>query len=229
LNSSDDKMNSNYIIRRSLADEVAAKLQQQILLGQYQINEKLPTEPELMKSFGVGRSTIREAIRILANSGLLRVQQGIGTFVEDTSGIKEPLSQRLKRANAKDVDEVRQLLEMKIAEKAADHRTEEDISKIKHFLEVRTQAAHDDRLYDCVEADIQFHVAIAEASKNDILADLYKSLAIHLKNLFLQTYPDTKAFVATSHLHHQLLESIIRQNAKDAWCWAAKITGHITQ
>lgn len=222
-------MSSNYIIRRSLADEVATKLQQQISLGQYQINAKLPTEPELMKSFGVGRSTIREAIRILANSGLLRVQQGVGTFVEDTSGIKEPLLQRLKRANAQDVDEVRQLLEMKIAEKAASYRTEEDIAKIRHFLELRTQAAHAGELYNCVEADIQFHIGIAEASQNDILADLYKSFAVQLKSLFLQTYPDTKTFIATSHLHHQLLESIIRQNARDAWGWAAKIIGHITQ
>lgn len=222
-------MNSNYIIRRSLADEVAAKLQQQISLGQYQVNEKLPIEPELMKSFGVGRSTIREAIRILVNSGLLRVQQGVGTFVEDTSGIKEPLSQRLKRADTRDVDEVRQLLEMKIAEKAADHRTEEDISKIKHFLELRTQAAQAGLLYECVEADIQFHVAIAEASKNDILADLYKSFAVQLKSVFLQTHADTKAFIKTSNLHHQLLESIRQQNARDAWGWAAKIIGHITQ
>lgn len=229
LNSSDDKMNNQYIIRKSLADEVAAKIQQQISLGQYQVHEKLPTEPELMKSFGVGRSTIREAIRILANSELLRVQQGVGTFVKDASDIKEPLSQRLKRANAQDVDEVRKLLEMKIAEKAAHHRKEEDITKMQHFLELRTQAAQTGKLYECVEADIQFHIAIAEASQNDILADLYKSFAKELKNLFLQTYSDTKPFITTSTLHHQLLKSIISQDAEQAWRWAAKIIGHITQ
>ena len=66
------------IQKKSLADEVAAKLQEQISLGHYKANDKLPIEPELMKNFGVGRSTIREAIKILANSGLLRVQQGVG-------------------------------------------------------------------------------------------------------------------------------------------------------
>src|ERR1700761_8723653 len=108
-----------YINRKTLAEEVAAKLQEQILLGYYKANEKLPIEPELMKSFGVGRSSIREAIKLLANSGLLRVQQGVGTFVEPITSNREPMDLRLKRANVKDLDEVRQLLEMKIAEKAA--------------------------------------------------------------------------------------------------------------
>src|SRR5262245_36770697 len=108
-------MMNNLIPRRSLADEVAAQLQQQITLGKYKTGEQLPIEPDLMKTFGVGRATIREAIKTLVNSGLLRVQQGLGTFVEGTEGIKEPLQQRLKRADFKDLDEVQQLIEMKIA------------------------------------------------------------------------------------------------------------------
>src|ERR1700761_3942885 len=136
-------MNSNIIQRRNLADEVASKLQEKILKGAYQVNQKLPIEAELMKAFGVGRSTIREAVKILVNSGFLRVQQGLGTFVEDNSGLNEPLGQRLKRAPAKNVDEVREILEMKIAEKAAMNRTGNDISKLEHFLKKRTQAAKD--------------------------------------------------------------------------------------
>src|SRR5258708_3117904 len=114
LKSSDDMMSTkNHLLQRhSLADAVVSKLQQQLSLGEYQPGEKLPSEPELMEQFGVGRSTIREAIRILANTGMLSVRQGSGTFVEQHTGIAEPLSQRLKRATAQDLDEVRQLLEM---------------------------------------------------------------------------------------------------------------------
>src|SRR5688572_28550338 len=126
LQSSDDMTNS-LIPRRSLADEVAAQLQQQITLGKYKTGEQLPIEPELMRTFGVGRSTIREAIRVLVNTGLLRVQQGMGTFVDGTEGIKESLPQRLKRADFNDLEEVRQFIEIKIAEKAAANRTEKDL------------------------------------------------------------------------------------------------------
>nr|WP_121273321.1 FadR/GntR family transcriptional regulator [Pedobacter schmidteae] len=220
---------NNLIKKKSLADEVASKLQEQISLGKYRINEKLPIEPELMKSFGVGRSTIREAIKILANSGLLRVQQGIGTFVELSTGGKEPMEQRLKRANIQDLDEVRQLLEMKIAEKAALNRTDADIIAIREHLASRKKASIAGLLEECVEADVRFHVAIAEASKNEILADLYKSASIHLKKWFLQMYPDTRAFEETYNLHEQLLKSIVAGDAKKAWTIAAKIIGHVSQ
>jgi len=69
LYSSDDRMNSNIIPRKSLADEVASQLQAKILKGGYKVNQKLPVEAELMRNFGVGRSTIREAVKILVNSG----------------------------------------------------------------------------------------------------------------------------------------------------------------
>lgn len=220
---------NNLIKKKSLADEVASRIQEQISMGKYRINEKLPIEPELMRSFGVGRSTIREAIKILANSGLLRVQQGIGTFVELPAASREPMEQRLKRANVQDLDEVRQLLEMKIAEKAAINRTDSDIIAIRGHLANRKRAAAAGLIEECIDADVQFHIAIAEASKNEILADLYKSASIHLKKWFLHIYPDTAVFEETYIIHEQLLKSITAGDAKKAWSLAAKIIGHVSQ
>lgn len=215
------------IQKRSLADEVAARLRQQISIGQFKIGQKLPTEPELMKSYGVGRSTIREAIKILSNLGLLNVQQGVGTFVENQISTTEPMEQRLKRADIKDLNEVRQLLEMKIAEKAARERTEEDIRNIKRYLTERDKAAKIGKLEDCITADVNFHIAVAEASKNDILVDLYRSASIHLQKWFMKIYKDTGVFIQTQHLHEQLLKHIIAGDSKKAWNTAARIIGHI--
>jgi len=220
---------SVYIHKKSLAEEVAARLQEQISLGHYRVNDKLPIEPELMKLFGVGRSSIREAIKLLTNSGLLRVQQGVGTFVEQVTAGKEPIDQRLKRADIQQLDEVRQLLEMKIAEKAAINRTEKNIEAIGAHLLSRKLAAAQGLIEECIEADIQFHVAIAEASKNEILADLYRTTSVHLKNWFLQIYTDTQIFTETYHLHEQLFKNIKAGDAKKAWNTAAKIIGHISQ
>src|ERR1700761_139797 len=220
---------SVYIHKKSLAEEVAARLQEQISLGHYRVNDKLPIEPELMKLFGVGRSSIREAIKLLTNSGLLRVQQGVGTFVEQVTAGKEPIDQRLKRADIQQLDEVRQLLEMKIAEKAAINRTEKNIEAIGAHLLSRKLAATQGLIEECIEADIQFHVAIAEASKNEILADLYRTTSVHLKNWFLQIYTDTQIFTETYHLHEQLFKNIKAGDAKKAWNTAAKIIGHISQ
>ena len=212
-----------FINKLSLAEQVASKVQELISLGHYKVNEKLPIEPELMKMFGVGRSTVREAIKLLTNSGLLRVQQGAGTFVASITSGKEPFDQRLKRASNSDLNEVRELLEMKIAEKAALNRTDKDIAEMEKHLSNRKSAAAAGLMRECIEADINFHTSIAQASKNEILADLYRSVATHLKNWFLDFYADTSAFERTYGLHEDLLNAIKAGDAKGAWDRAAKI------
>ncbi|HEY4108904.1 FadR/GntR family transcriptional regulator [Puia sp.] len=214
------------IPRHSLADAVVGRLQQQISLGVYKPGEKLPSEPELMIEFGVGRSTIREAVRILANTGLVTVRQGSGTMVETQRGITEPLQHRLRRANAADLDEVRQLLEIKIAEKAALLRTSKDITKMRTLLEERKAAAESRDIEGAIRTDIQFHVATAVAARNGILADLYRSVAEQMSRHFHQTYLTTDSFIETQQLHEQLLQSIIDQDQKKAWQYAAKIAAH---
>lgn len=214
---------SQVITKRSLADEVAARLRERLYLGAYQVDEKLPIEPELMKQFGVGRSTVREAIKLLVNSGLLRVQQGVGTFVARVSPGNEPIDQRLNRADKAELDEVRQLLEMKIAEKAAKNRSSADIEEIKTHLTSRAEAIRQDDLNGCIEADVRFHTAIAVASGNAILSDLYKLTSTHLENFFKSSYTETTRFRKSQKLHADLLEHIIAQNAKEAWKTASEI------
>ncbi|HEX5555900.1 MAG TPA: FadR/GntR family transcriptional regulator [Chitinophagaceae bacterium] len=215
---------NNKIKRQRLADEVASRLRGQIVDGNYQSGGRLPSEPELMAAFGVGRSTIREAVRILAHSGLLRVQQGLGTFVEPPAGITEPLGQRLKRSQASELNEVRQLLEAKIAEKAATHRTAKDIDSMKSLLKKRMEVARSGDKTACIEADIRFHISIAEAAGNDMLADLYKTFAIQIRQSFQEVYTGTASFIKTHALHEALLRSIVNKNAREAWRRAKEIT-----
>ena len=108
--------------KKSLAEELAGRLQGQFMSGKFEVGEKLPPEPELMQIFGVGRSTVREAVRILSNMGFLKVRQGAGTFVERLTPPDEPMERRLGRADLHDLDEVRKILEAAIAEKAAERR-----------------------------------------------------------------------------------------------------------
>ncbi|MGF7040664.1 FadR/GntR family transcriptional regulator [Mucilaginibacter lappiensis] len=210
-------MMNSIINKRSLAEEVAEQLRAAIAANNYKVGEQLPIEPELMKQFGVGRSSVREAIRILANSGLLRVQQGVGTFVEAHVGITEPFHQRLKRAEAQDLDEVRQLLEMKIAEKAAANHTDAGIKKIKAMLDKRNALAKTGPLEDCIQADIDFHMSIAEAAGNPILTDLYQSFSLQLKTWFLKIHVNMDKFRETDMLHEELYESIKARDGKKAW------------
>ena len=109
------------------------------------------------------------------------------------------------------------------------NRTGNDISKLEYFLGKRTKAANENLLVECVEAHINFYIVLAEASKNDILSDLYKLFAIQLKNELLNIYDDTSFFKNAPDYHHKLLDSVLREDPKRAWYWSAKITGHFTQ
>lgn len=200
-------------------------LQQQIASGKFKPGEKLPSEPVMMKQFGVGRSSIREAIRVLSNKGLVRVQQGLGTFVDVQNGTLVPWYDRLRTSTAIDLNEVRQLLELKIAEKAAQNRTQKDITNLTRLLKKRLAAAKNNLADECIDADIQFHIAIADAAKNDILADLYKNIAAQIKKSFLQAYTDTEMFVIKHSIHEDLLQSIIDKDPKKAWKCVMNIVG----
>ena len=129
------------IRKRSLAEEMAVRLQEQIAQGRFEVGGKLPTESELMKIFGVGRSTVREAVKILANMGLLKVQQGAGTFVESRTARNESMERCMQRADIGDLEEVRRILEVAIVERAAQRRTQADIEKIGTHLARRGAAA----------------------------------------------------------------------------------------
>ncbi|WP_291947707.1 FadR/GntR family transcriptional regulator [Chitinophaga sp.] len=225
MQTSDDMMNkiAAPVKRSSLAEEVAGRLQDAIVSGKYVVEQQLPTEPELMAQYGVGRSSIREAIKILVNRGFVKVQQGLGTFVISQTGSGEPLAQRLQRADFEDLNEVRLVLEVRIAEKAAMSRGQKDIEKMKGFLKKRYEYAVSHQLEACIQADIDFHNAIAQAGKNEIMVELYGTVAQLLMKSFVLRYGNTQTFIETQHLHDALLQSIIDKDPKKAWSCATKI------
>ena len=177
-----------------------------------------------MQQFGVGRSSIREAVRILANAGFINVQQGLGTFVASKQATNDALGKKMQKAQFEDLNEVRSLLEVKIAGKAALKRTAVDITQMKTFLKQRKVTGTENKPEECIQADIDFHTSIAIASQNEILVELYKTIATHLKQSFIERYSDTSAFVETQHLHESLLQSIIDKDEKKALAFATRIT-----
>lgn len=212
------------IQRKSLVLEVFEAIRQGIETGLYPIDQQLPTEPVLMKTYGVGRSTVREAIIRLTNSGYVQVQQGLGSFVRSKTG-NEVLENTLKKATLEDLLEVRYLLEGKIAEKAALNRKSKDISRLKLHLKDRKKYARNGDLKSCVQADIAFHVVIAESCGNPILTDLYKVTAEKISGFFLEQYTTTDAFLQTHALHEEVLHHIKEQDPAKTLLAVKRIIG----
>lgn len=214
------------IQRKSLVQEVADAVKEKIKTGFFPLNTKLPTEPELMKSFSVGRSTVREAIRYLAQSGFVQVKQGVGTFVISIAG-NQGLDDKIGMAGFTEVFEVRQLIEMQIIEKAVVNRTRRHLTTMHKNLRDRANFAAKGDLNSCIQADITFHTTVADSCGNSILTELYKTLSSHLSKFFTESYTDTQPFIHSQKEHELLLKYIESGNKIKALESAKKIIGHL--
>ena len=158
----------------SVVDSVVSRLTSAIMSGELKPGMKIPTEPDLVQAFGVGRSTVREAVKLLSSKGIVEVRQGSGTYVVTTvKGLSDPLNLRSvqdKNALAFDLVNVRLLLEPGIAEMAAQNATPEDIERLRRLCERVEAKIHEGDRY--IEDDIAFHTCIAESSKNLVVGQL---------------------------------------------------------
>ena len=157
-----------------LAEEIEERILQYIIQTPLEIGTKLPNEFELGERFGVGRSTIREAVKLLVSKGILEVRQGSGTYVISTTPPElDPLGlQGLgdKMSLALDLVNLRMILEPGIAEMAALNATEEDIKKSREICDITERKIRNDE--DYTHDDIQFHTCVAECSKNKVVEQL---------------------------------------------------------
>ncbi|MFC9973239.1 FadR/GntR family transcriptional regulator [Spirillospora sp. NPDC127200] len=155
-----------------LVEQAARHLREQIAEGHWPVGAKLPGETTLAKELGVGRSTVREALRALAGAGLVRARQGAGVFVIAAEP-GEDWQARLRRASVADVYEIRMMIEVRAAELAAERRTDADLAVLDQALERRNTAAEREGDEAFIDADIALHHAAVRAAHNPVLADLF--------------------------------------------------------
>ncbi len=194
-----------------LVEQAAQRLREQIAAGHWPVGGKLPGETTLARELGVGRSTVREALRALAGAGLVRPRHGAGVFVTATEPVAD-WPARLRRAAVTDVYEVRMGVEVQAARLAALRRTPEDITALRAALEGRRAAvAADDAAF--VEADIALHAAVVTAAHNPVLADLFTEFVPVLREGLIGLLDLTRIRAADpgtgDHTHTGLIEAVI--------------------
>src|SRR5437763_16585849 len=119
--------------RAGLVDQAIEQLREAIKQGECQVGQRIPTETALAEGLGVGRNTVREAVRALAHSGLLEVRQGDGTYVRATSEVSGAI-RRLCGTELREVLQVRRSLEVEGARLAASARTDEEVANLRALL-----------------------------------------------------------------------------------------------
>ena len=201
-----------------------------LLRGTLRKGEKIPSERELAKMFSLSRTVIREAIVGLTFVGFLEARQGQGTFVSlchsnffDSSILWNIMVGEKTKA---DLQETRVLLEAESAYCAAKRGTDEDFSRFFELLgDFKKYAEHGD-INDFVRTDYDFHLSIAEASKNKITCELFKTIR-NLMMFYSKTgITKTEDLYSIYQEHEDIVKEIVRRSADDA---RAKMRYHIDQ
>lgn len=204
--------------RRSIVGDVRQQLISIIGSGNVKVSDRLPSEIELARMFGVSRPVVREAIVSLNALGLTTSRNGRGTFV--TSTAVEPRF-LLGGYPPEHVNEIRRCLEIPAARMAALRRTAEDIQRLREILARLDDEERADRRN---RIDAEFHVGIAAATGNPLLVKLVGELRTSLedKSLAVSVVSDRRAGARAEHF--AIAEAIANGNAEEA---AAAMRAHL--
>src|SRR6266700_5076606 len=162
-------------------EQVAVQIEKRILDGELRSGDRLPTERDLAEQFHVSRTAVREAMKILAQKGLVDMRPGRGTIVidgaheamQDSIGLVMKL-QLGEVGGSDNLVEVREILETEIAALAAARATEKEIAAMREAIKVMDESMNDADAY--IVADNSFHEALAQATQNALILILTKSI-----------------------------------------------------
>jgi len=161
--------------RPPLSVLVAKQIEKMVRNGALSPGERIPPEKELAERYGVGRSSIREALEAMEHIGMIETQQGVGRFLSRNAlSLLDGLTwgRMIQNAPSLALMEARAIVEVGTARLAAERANQEDIKELERLLDEMKEGDLDSYF----EAELQFHLKLAASSQNEVLANLVKLL-----------------------------------------------------
>lgn len=208
------------ISKTKIYEKIADILLEQIKSGEYAVGDKLPSIQALAKDYGVSVASVREAFNALRTIGVIEIKQGYGTFVTK----KEPVffdwnESSLTRKQIEDLLELREVVELATVQKAATHRTDEDLEALSSALQLMQKAVGDGTSGEA--ADLKFHLAIARSAQNEMLFDLLNNISDVIQETMKETrrvylFDKEKALRRLYEEHQKIYQAIEQQDSDKA-------------
>jgi GntR family transcriptional regulator, transcriptional repressor for pyruvate dehydrogenase complex len=198
-----------------LYEQIVMQIEESIAVGKLKPGHQLPAERELAQQFGVSRTAVREAVKTLCEKGLVEAYSGRGTFV--TAGKSQSARHSLHwlvnsadPQNARHITELREILEPELTALAAAKIEEQQLDMMREAIEVMDRSMQDPEAY--IEADLDFHLALAEAAGNPLILALLDSIVAVLREERLGVFR-VSGGPMRGQIHHRLiLKAIERRN-----------------
>jgi GntR family transcriptional regulator, transcriptional repressor for pyruvate dehydrogenase complex len=206
------------VVRSSrLYEQIVQQIEDSILQGTLKSGDQLPSERELALKFGVSRTAVREAVKALHEKGLVEAYSGRGTFI--TNGTSEAVRQSInlmmridQSDGSENLAEVRQILEPEIAALAATRIQAPQITLMREAFSVMNSALKDPDAY--IEADLDFHLALAEAAENPLILSLLDSIVGLLREQRIKIFFEKGGPERGQYHHARILAAIEKRDAE---------------
>lgn len=192
---------------RNLVNETIQQLEKYIEEKELKTGDKLPVEKELAETVGVGRSTLREAVKILVYSNVLEVKQGSGTFVKNGS---------IGDFSTTDLLQARSMIETQAIVLAVSNQTDKGMLQLKEVLFQRNQLLEAGKFSEYIEADLSFHQQIILMSRNPFLIKWYNELLPDIKLHLSQQVLRMEDYQDNTSIHNQLYRALLERKTKEA-------------
>src|SRR6266849_4229510 len=208
------------LVRTSrLYEQIVQQIEESILKGALKPGDQLPAERDLAQRFGVSRTAVREAVKALREKGLVEAYSGRGTFITDgtSHAVRQSLDLMVKIGQPEGsthLAEVRSILEPEIAALAATRAQEADLATMREAVAVMDRAGQDPDAY--IEADLDFHLALAEAAANPLILSLIDSIVGLLREQRLRIFRVSGGPERGQIHHKRILEAMERRDADKA-------------
>jgi GntR family transcriptional regulator, transcriptional repressor for pyruvate dehydrogenase complex len=218
------------VVRTSrLYEQIVQQIEETILKGDLKPGDQLPAERDLAEQFGVSRTAVREAVKALREKGLVEAYTGRGTFVTNgtTQAIRQSLDLMVRIGQAEGaahLAEVREILEPEIAGLAAQRAEEQHLATMREAVAAMDASLHDAEAF--IEADLDFHLSLAEAAANPIILSLIDSIVGLLREQRLGTFQTPGGPQRGQYYHRRILAAIETRNADQA---RAEMRAHLQQ
>lgn len=208
------------LVRTSrLYEQIVQQIEESIVKGSLKPGDQLPAERELAQRFGVSRTAVREAVKALREKGLVEAYSGKGTFITDgtTQAVRQSLDLMVKIGQPEGstyLAEVRAILEPEIAALAAARIQEPELTTMRDAVSTMDKAGQDPDAY--IEADLDFHLALAEGASNPLILSLLDSIVGLLREQRLRIFR-VPGGPERGQIHHKrILEAVEKHDPEMA-------------
>ena len=208
------------LVRTSrLYEQIVQQIEESIVQGTLKPGDQLPAERELAQRFGVSRTAVREAVKALREKGLVEAYSGRGTFITDgtTQAVRQSLDLMVKIGQVEGsthLAELRAILEPEIAGLAAARIDDSELATMREAVAIMDRSNQDPDAY--IEADLDFHLALAEAANNPLILSLLDSIVGLLREQRLRIFRVPGGPERGQVHHKKILEAVERHDAAAA-------------